>query len=207
MPRALHNMTLPQSPANACTLCSELPAELWVNTGRDEAFPDVVRRLLRLGLSDDDDVWQCPQCNAQFAWTNLPQYYGSGNNDEERLIRLNAEQAATVHTLLHADAVVQAPEPFLQQAFRSLRHALVFALLHHHARQHPHAFSGLLPTLVAAHAARGELPLYGLLDHYCGNDPARIRAVLAALEAHGPGISKSAQYLHKTLLARLQADG
>ncbi len=63
MPRALHNMTLPQSPANACTLCSELPAELWVNTGRDEAFPDVVRRLLRLGLSDDDDVWQCPQCN------------------------------------------------------------------------------------------------------------------------------------------------
>jgi hypothetical protein len=36
---------------------------------------------------------RCPDCGAYFVWEEYPQMYGSGNNDEERLIRVSAEAA------------------------------------------------------------------------------------------------------------------
>jgi hypothetical protein len=86
--------------APTCTVCSGIPPDLLVNTGRDGTFPGEVRRLVQLDLGSSNDLYRCPECGALFEWEDLPQYYGSGNNDEERLTRLDSAQASTARDLL-----------------------------------------------------------------------------------------------------------
>ena len=79
-----------------CSLCGEIPDELIVKTGRDETFPAACYKLVPAGgegtsqgmFSQDR---RCPECGACFVWEEHRQMYGSGNNDEERLIRVSAD--------------------------------------------------------------------------------------------------------------------
>lgn len=101
--------------ACGCDICGELPASLVVNTGRDERFPDAVRKLLSLrtnpnAVPSDYDIWRCPACDALFEWEDRRQFYGSGNLDEEELTRvpdapgeLSPVRAARILALLNAD--------------------------------------------------------------------------------------------------------
>jgi hypothetical protein len=82
-----------------CSLCGEIPDELIVKTGRDETFPAACYELVPEGgrYSSQGMFSQyrrCPECNAYFVWEERPQMYGSGINDEQRLIRVSADAPA-----------------------------------------------------------------------------------------------------------------
>lgn len=72
-----------------CSFCETLPAELTVNTGRDYEFPEAFYKLAVINIDKlDEQFRRCPECRAYFKWTDLSERYGSGNNDEVKLIRL-----------------------------------------------------------------------------------------------------------------------
>src|SRR5689334_12954443 len=92
--------SLNHSDLQPCEVCSVIPEEMWANTGRGDSLYPELGRLVRLNLDNGDDIYECPGCGALFEWEDLPQYYGSGNCDEERLTRLNPEQHLIVRALL-----------------------------------------------------------------------------------------------------------
>ena len=186
-----------------CAVCSRIPSDLLVNTGRDETFPAEVGQLVRLNLDRGNDIYRCPSCESLFEWTDLPQYYGSGNNAEERLTRLNSEQELTVRALLDPDPGERDGEQLLKLAFHILSYDLVYGLLRYTASRHKQAFSGFVGPLVARLMAEGNGGLFDVISTYCGSHRGRLTEVLRLLEAGGPNISQSAQYLCKTCGERL----
>jgi hypothetical protein len=85
-----------EAQAANCSLCGELPDELIVNTGREQRFPAARYKLIPVGARDSSQgkfsqLHRCPDCGALFVWEAYPQMYGSGNDDEECLIRVSAE--------------------------------------------------------------------------------------------------------------------
>jgi hypothetical protein len=76
-----------------CALCGDLPDDLIVNTGRDDYFLNPWYQLTRRVFGNSEDEFRrCPRCGAYFQWIDMPQMYGSGNNAEERFIRLPQKQ-------------------------------------------------------------------------------------------------------------------
>lgn len=87
-----------------CPTCGELPDDAWANTGRDQHLPDASRRLKSpWPHASGIDVRLCPECGAWFVWRDHPQFYGSGNLDEEQLTRLAPRAWRTLERLLHGD--------------------------------------------------------------------------------------------------------
>lgn len=189
--------------ATSCAVCSEIADDLLVNTGRDETFPDEVRRLTVLGFDNSNDLYECPGCKALFEWQDLPQYYGSGNNAEERLIRLTPEQASTARALLNPTPEARNGAELLGQAFRTLSYDLTTTLLRYAANRHKQAFSDFIGPLVAQLIAEGNGTIFSIISDYCGSDRGRLTEVLQLLDAGGPEIGRSAEYLRKTCLERL----
>jgi hypothetical protein len=75
--------------APPCTVCGPLPAEVTANTGRDERLPAAYRRLKKVAsFGNPCVIYCCEACETHYEWEDLAQFYGSGNNDEERLTRL-----------------------------------------------------------------------------------------------------------------------
>src|SRR4051794_11547332 len=89
--------------AETCSVCGDLPASLTVLTGMGEYVPGAIHSLAPLGLGNDQDLLRCPACDALFHWEDRPQFYGSGNLDEELLNRLSNDQAAAARSLLSLD--------------------------------------------------------------------------------------------------------
>lgn len=90
-----------------CSLCGILSDEMLVNTGKDERFPDAFYRLTRFEEEFQNEFsrtafLRCPQCGAFFQWINQPEMYGTGNNDNERLIRLS-ERVSRLLGMLFSD--------------------------------------------------------------------------------------------------------
>ena len=87
---------MPQQPHfeyRLCAVCISLPDDFTVNTGREEPFPDAFRKLKWVSGDSSEGYYRCPGCGTYYNWINLPQMYGSGNNDEERLVRQTTEQS------------------------------------------------------------------------------------------------------------------
>lgn len=87
---------VPQQPHfeyRLCTVCVSLPDDFTVNTGRDEAFPDAFKKLRWISGDNSDGYYRCPGCGTYYLWIDMPQFYGSGNCDEERLVRQTPEQS------------------------------------------------------------------------------------------------------------------
>jgi hypothetical protein len=94
-----------------CAFCETLPAELTVNTGRDYKFPEAFYKLTVIDESKlDEQFRRCPECRAYFKWTNLSERYGSGNGDEEQLIRLPTKISRLLGKLFSAN-----PQDYPQQ--------------------------------------------------------------------------------------------
>lgn len=83
-----------------CALCAPIPEVARANTGRDERFGEPIVRLRRLGIGSDEDLRECPECDAMFTWYDDRAFTGSGNNDEEVLRRVTEARAGVVHALL-----------------------------------------------------------------------------------------------------------
>ena len=85
-----------------CDLCAPLgPGEI-AHTGRDERLSPAWGRMQRLDLDSRVDLGICPQCGALFEGSDHPQFFGSGNLDEEHLRRLEEPESALVRALLRA---------------------------------------------------------------------------------------------------------
>lgn len=83
-----------------CALCAAIPEVARANTGREERFTEPFTRLRRLGIDTDEDLWECPECDAMFTWYDERALTGSGNNDEEVLRRVTDAHALVIHALL-----------------------------------------------------------------------------------------------------------
>lgn len=86
-----------------CNVCSALPEDVTVNTGREEYFPSAFNKLIRINGDNDTAFYRCPNCHTFYEWINMPQFYGSGNCDEERLVRQSAEKSRFLDHSFSAD--------------------------------------------------------------------------------------------------------
>ena len=191
------------SDVQKCTLCSVIPSDLLINTGRGETFPTEVGQLLRLDLGNSNDIYRCPICDALFEWADLPQYYGSGNNDEERLTRLNPDQASTVQRLLDPEPGERDCEALLERALRILSRDIVCDILRRVAVRHKQAFSGFAKPILDRLMAENDGTLFDVVASYADTDRDRLSEVLRLLDAGHTDLSGSASYLRKTCLDRL----
>lgn len=198
------DINLNQSDLQPCEVCSAIPDEMWANTGRGDSLYPELGRLVRLDLNRSDDIYECPGCGALFEWEDLPQYYGSGNCDEERLTRLNPAQYQIVRALLDAKAGDQDAELFLEHALQNLSRDLVYTLLRYQATYHKQAFSKFLEPLVVRLMAQSDGGLFDVIRSYCDCDREQLAEVVRLLDAGGPNISKSAQYMRETFMEQMQ---
>ena len=81
------------APYHTCSTCNSLPDDITVNTGRDYHFPDAFSKLTWVSGDNYERYYRCPECHTFYEWINMPQMYGSGNNDEERLVRQSKEES------------------------------------------------------------------------------------------------------------------
>lgn len=193
-----------RSDQRPCDVCSAIPPELWANTGRGESLLPEAGGLVRLDLDSRNDLWECPSCESLFAWEDLPQSYGSGNEDEERLRRLTPDQTTTARELLDPSPGERDGARLLDRAFRALDHDLLYSILRYRAGRQHHAFSGLVEPILARLTAENDGPLADAVGHYCGYDRERLAEVIRMLDAYGPDVSASAGYLRDRCVGRLE---
>jgi hypothetical protein len=187
-----------------CDVCSAIPPELWATTGQGESLHPEIECLVRLDIDRSYDLYECPGCGALFEWEDLPQTYGSGNCDEERLTRLNPEQMATARILLDPDPEERDNAALLHRALQILSPDLVYHILGYLAARHKQAFSGFLDLLVAQAMAEGGLRRFEVMRTYCGYDRERLREMVRLLDAGGPDINWSAQYFRDSCVDLLK---
>lgn len=191
------------SRAASCTICSTIPNSLVVNTGRDERFPVEVHRLSSLELAESHDLRQCPECGALFEWEDMPQFYGSGNNAEEALTRLDPARASLVEELLDTEPGERDSELLCTQAFKTLSFALVCRLLSRLAYSHRQVFAGFLAPIVAELAARSDFELANIVVGYCGEDGGRLEELRRLLDDVASENNPCIEYLRKKCGARV----
>lgn len=191
------------SRASDCSACSSLPRTLVVNTGRDEIVPVDARRLMPLGLDDGHDLRRCPECGALFEWEDFPQFYGSGNNAEERWTRLDAAQASVVEELLDPGSGARTSEVLYVEALRTLSAGILGELLRRMARKHPQSFAGFLEPMVTRLPPRSDSYACSVLLSYCDRHRDRLVELLRLLEAAGAEASESVRYLRRTCVVRI----
>jgi hypothetical protein len=112
-----------------CATCGELPDDVWANTGRDQHLPDASRRLKSpWPHASGIDALLCPACGAWFVWRDHPQFYGSGNLDEEQLTRLPPHTWRTLERLLHGELDPD-PDLVMRDAFTHVPSDLLRAVV------------------------------------------------------------------------------
>lgn len=193
--------------APLCATCGSIPADLWVNTGRDDSFPDAVRWLFRFELSYHHDLYRCPSCEAWFVWEDLPQFYGSGNNAEERLTRLDPAQSLVVQALLDPLSQVHDYAGLYTQALSIVSEALVYTILHHLAQNQPQALVGFLEPLLTKVAASSNLSICTIITSYAGKHHDRLRDLNQRLQRDRGQLSGSYRYLQEWCEQRLAEVG
>lgn len=91
--RGDHAPQQPHFEFRLCSVCISLPDDFTVNTGREEPFPTAFRKLKWVCGDSSEAYYRCPGCGTYYEWINMPQFYGSGNCDEERLVRQTPEKS------------------------------------------------------------------------------------------------------------------
>ncbi len=163
---------------------------LTAQTGYGDTLPASAGRLTCIEGDLHSALRACPSCGAYFVFEDHPQFFGSGNLDEETLERLTGEQEALVRAFLHeADAARHG-----ELLFATLQRPVVELLLRHLYRAREPLFRQLLPWLVRELERVKEPPhalggcwLRDLLSTY-GYGRERALVVLAALEGRQGGL-------------------
>lgn len=166
----------------ACSTCANLGDEI-ANTGRGEYLSDPWYKMVRCELGNDLDLGRCPECDACFEWQDHPQYYGSGNLDEEHLRRLPESEAALVRTLLTAGNDPSAPQRVIDAAFAGVNPGLLRRLLMHIAIKYKAAFQPLLPLVLECIRREPGLSWNDVIGNYVGWGLQRAHQVIALIEA------------------------
>lgn len=169
--------------SNPCSICRSLPTSLTVNTGRDERFPDVVYALKRLDLDRDDDIYRCPECDALFHWEDRPQFYGSGNLDEEIVTRLSDDESAALRALLGLQTNFEDAARIVNRAFEVVPAELANRVLMRLAIYKPAEFASIVWIVIDQLIKSNDSYLRDVLTTYCGTDSLRIADVIRQIEA------------------------
>lgn len=175
-----------------CATCGELPDEVWANTGRDQHLPAAARKLKApWQFSASLDVRLCPECGAWFVWRDHPQFYGSGNLDEEQLTRLSPRAWRTLERLIHGELEPD-PAAVLRDGFAAVQSDLLDEVV---GKMPDEARLRLVPSLVEGlftreHEAAAASIL--LSNHW---RPGVDACVVRLLEAAAQPLSKRAQHL------------
>lgn len=177
----------PENQAEKCALCGELPDDLTVNTGRDEYFPAAVDALTPVGLpSPSQGQWvgsqfrRCPACGAFFDWSDAPQMYGSGNEDEERLVRLPATVSRLLNTLFPPDPKATPDAGDVGAYFHNLPLDLLLRALSSQVRAAPEILTPFVPGLARLLGASDDTRIARLLGAYLARIPERAEDIEAA---------------------------
>ncbi len=181
----------PENQAEICALCGELPDDLTVNTGRDERFPAAFDRLTPVGIpSPGQGQWvgsqfrRCPNCGAFFDWSDAPQMYGSGNCDEERLIRLPATASRLLNNLFPPDPKAPPDPGEMSQYFQALPLGLLLRALGSQVRTAPKILTPFVPDLARLLGASEDAGIARLLGAYLSRIPERAEEIEAAQARH-----------------------
>lgn len=183
----------------SCAACGALPARLVVNTGRDESMPPEGRALESMNLSRERDLRRCRDCRALFVWGDHPQFYGSGNLDEETLDRLTPEESATVELLL-AGGLGPEVNTLVNAAFAQLEGDVVMLLVGRLHSTRPDQYARLIPLFVERLVRTADLGLFHLLESFAARDRRCAGEVVELLRLRAP-----LQGLAKELAARCEA--
>ena len=169
----------------SCSACGALPAHLTANTGRDEWLPREAGALESMQLDRELDLRRCQRCRALFVWGDHPQFYGSGNLDEETLDRLTPEQSATVELLLEGGL---GPEvnTLVSAAFNQLDEALLMLLLGRLQATRPDQYARIIPQLIERLRKGANLRLFGRVESYARQDPRCAERVVKLLRSGAP---------------------
>lgn len=178
-----------------CDSCSTIGDDITANTGRNEYFSQPVERLEWLQIESGQDVRRCRECGALFHWQDLPQHYGSGNEWEERLIRLTPAQAELTRAILLAAGPPAEPLKWLESCFEVLKFDLAILLLNWTAKKHPDLARALIPALVNRLERHNDGNIAGIIWTWAGKDRARIGELLQILYARGDALGKNCHYM------------
>jgi hypothetical protein len=146
------DVTQPETQAENCSLCGELPDDLTVNTGRGEHLPADFYKLTPVGSPwPGQGQWvgsqfrRCPTCNRFFDWGDYPQMYGSGNCDEERMMRFSARASRLLNNLFPPDPKAPPDPGDVGEYFEALPLDLLLRALSSTA---PNIVTAFVPNLV-----------------------------------------------------------
>ncbi len=168
-----------------CSICDELPDSLTAQTGYGDSLPSASGRLTEVASDSRAALRECPECRAVFVWEDHPQFYGSGNLDEEMLERLGAAQSELVRAFVHdADPAGRAGE-----LFATLKRPALDLLLGHLLWRRKEVFREVLPVLLDELAcapgppqALGFTWLQDVVTTWAGHGAEQTRSVLSGLE-------------------------
>lgn len=189
----------------ACGVCAELGAGEIAQTGYGHRLSPAWGRCKRHELSSDIDIGSCPECGTLYEWTDHPQFFGSGNLDEEHLRRLDEPESALVRAVLPGAAPLDAPELWIRAALDNIPPQLLKALLMELACRRDQQLAPMMPALLDL-LYRPIPPINSdVLSTYTGNSHRRTRPLLALIEADPRPPTHAVQWLvercRKTLAA------
>lgn len=186
-----------------CEVCGHLEVFILAKTGYGETLPAAFYRLTKGSLANDLDIHRCPQCDSIFFWQDLPQFYGSGNLDEEHLTRLDERKAQLVRDLVNLpDDPVAAPQ-LVEAAFSELGEPLTMALLRKLRYSRSNGFDHLLPSLVSRLQKTSEYSIRELLFGWCRDCRIRCRRLVALIDSDARPKNYQSDELRKQCEKRL----
>lgn len=190
----------PQPP---CEVCGSLPESYLAQTGYGDSLPDAASKLICLEIDHYRGVRRCPACDTYFDWEDIPQHYGSGNLDEERLDRLKPTQATLIRALLALDFSSLPAAELAPRASQELPEGLYHALLRHLCYQA--AFTPLVLPLATLLATTNDQGLVGVLLSWADKKRERLTLLADHLAAFDRPLSRFGQVLLDLARERLAA--
>ncbi len=164
-----------------CAVCGSLPDDITANTGRDEYLPDAYRQLIGMDSDYKAELRCCPACRTYFNWIDMPQMYGSGNCDEERLVRLTPMQSQVLDKLFTADSHYRPDQNEISDYITTVPIDLLLPALRFCLHRFPEVIALFVPQLVRLLGKNNDTSLWEFLNGYAYNQPERAEEILSVI--------------------------
>jgi hypothetical protein len=178
-----HLTTKEDRSRRVCPECVSIPDDLTVNTGRGENFPAAFSKLISVDNDYRAEFRRCPSCRAYFQWIDMPQMYGSGNNDEERLIKIPEEQSRLLDEIFTSKPDFQPRPEEIEKIVSILPLELLVPALRFHLHGTSELIEAFLPTLLRILGEKNDTALWELLQGYISVHPARAEKLLDTFQS------------------------
>jgi len=169
--------------ARPCAICSALPDDITVNTGRSESFPKGYEQLTGMDSTFKAEYLRCPGCHTYYNWIDMSQMYGSGNNDEERLVRIAPAKSRLLDKLFAPESTDLPTPAEVEEYIAILPPELLSVALNFRRQRTPEVMKRFVPHLVRLLIKNNDYPLAGLLDSYATYQPHGAEQVLEAFRS------------------------